>query len=313
MTSLEDLRFIERQQFFDGQRLFAADMQELEAFHRAMRELHNRSLHQPGIGNGFALTGEPGDRELVVHPGYAIDVDGHEIALIEEQRLQVPPVAGADDGGAAYFDLTIAYPADKDLEVAETRAGICHDRGAVRLREMPIFCWVPLVETEAGTFSPEADNLKQDIAAGRKLVIGRIAVLNCALYEKVSLKQRRSARPAHQPYVSCGAHAPDWELFWLFDRDMLKELVAAELRDIFVDGVGELSAQALVAALLRLEAGGVYGDFGAHSMLPFGLRAVIPTAAANFGTTPSYWPRIDGSRVYLLDLADEDDDGPIIV
>ena len=62
MGILEETRFIERLQFFDGQRLFASDLQGLEAFNREMRWLHNRSLHQPGIGSGFAVYGKKGDR-----------------------------------------------------------------------------------------------------------------------------------------------------------------------------------------------------------------------------------------------------------
>mgnify|MGYP001036441712 CR=1 FL=1 len=45
-------QFLERIQFFNGQRLFASDLQALEAFNREMRWLHNQSLHQPGVGSG---------------------------------------------------------------------------------------------------------------------------------------------------------------------------------------------------------------------------------------------------------------------
>ena len=65
--------FTERIAFFDGQRLFASDLQFLEQFNREMRWLHNRSLHQPGIGSGFAVSGNKGDREVRIEPGYAID------------------------------------------------------------------------------------------------------------------------------------------------------------------------------------------------------------------------------------------------
>ncbi len=75
MAALGPGGFVERLQFFDGQRLFASDLQQLEAFHRGMRELHNASLHQPGIGAGLAISGIPGDREVVVGPGYALDLE----------------------------------------------------------------------------------------------------------------------------------------------------------------------------------------------------------------------------------------------
>ena len=44
MSILDQTRFIERQQFFNGQRLFKDDLQTLEAFNREMRWLHNPSV-----------------------------------------------------------------------------------------------------------------------------------------------------------------------------------------------------------------------------------------------------------------------------
>ena len=98
MSILDQTRFIERQQFFNGQRLFKDDLQTLEVFNREMRWLHNKSLHQPGIGNGFAVTGKKGDREVTIGPGYAIDREGREIVLIRDQIEAVPPTAGEPDG-----------------------------------------------------------------------------------------------------------------------------------------------------------------------------------------------------------------------
>ena len=73
MSILDETNFIERLQFFNGQRVSAADLQGIEAFNREMRWLHNTSLHQPGIGSGFAVGGSKGDREVTISPGYAID------------------------------------------------------------------------------------------------------------------------------------------------------------------------------------------------------------------------------------------------
>src|SRR5690606_41682772 len=125
MTGLKDLRFLERQKFFDGQRLFASDLQELESFHREMRWLHNRSLHQPGIGNGYAITGVKGARIVTVGPGYAIDAEGREIVLLAERVLQVPPGAGEPDGKPATSDPTVAHPAAAHRAGAGTRAHVC--------------------------------------------------------------------------------------------------------------------------------------------------------------------------------------------
>jgi hypothetical protein len=119
MDFLNETRFIERLQFFNGQRLFASDLQGIEAFNREMRWLHNKSLHQPGIGNGFAVAGKKDDREVQIGPGYAIDALGREIVLTQTQVEPVPPVAGEEDGTAALFDLTVSYPDDS------TKRGAC--------------------------------------------------------------------------------------------------------------------------------------------------------------------------------------------
>src|SRR6478736_2969964 len=76
MDELGLTQFVERVRFFNGQQLFASDLQSVEAFDRDMRWLHNRSLHQPGIGNGFAITGRRGDRLVTIGAGYASDVGG---------------------------------------------------------------------------------------------------------------------------------------------------------------------------------------------------------------------------------------------
>lgn len=144
MEILKETRFIERLQFFNGQRLFASDLQGLEAFNREMRWLHNKSLHQPGIGNGFAVSGKKGEREVTIGAGYAIDALGREIVLLESQVEPIPPVAGESDGSPALYYLTVSYPDDGDLEETELREGICNTRGAIRLREQPVFCWVRL-------------------------------------------------------------------------------------------------------------------------------------------------------------------------
>src|SRR5437764_2347568 len=124
--------FTERIQFFDGQRLFASDLQDLERFNREMRWLHNQSLHQAGVASGYAVSGNKDDREVTIQPGYAIDSSGREIVLTEATVLQVPPVASDDAGRPVYYDLVVSYPPDGDLKESETRDGVCVSRSAVR-------------------------------------------------------------------------------------------------------------------------------------------------------------------------------------
>jgi hypothetical protein len=225
-------RFAERPQFFDGQRLFAADLQLVEAFNRQMRWLHNRTLHRPGIGNGFAVTGARGERQVTIGPGYAIDGEGREIVLAAALVEPVPPVAGTKSA-PAYFDLTVSYPDDAALAdaAAETRQGVCAPRGVVRLREEPVLCWVRLrpcaVEAAAapverglsagapgatkpvrGCFDAEDSAMRRDVKEYRRLVLARIAVVDCRT-QALDLSPRLSARPTQSPYIACGRAALD--------------------------------------------------------------------------------------------------------
>ena len=210
MATTGAMRFLERNRFFDGQRLFASDLQSVESFNREMRWLHNQSLHQPGIGSGFAITGAKGAREVVVQPGYAIDAEGREIVLAETVVEPVPPVADDGWGQPVYFDLTVSYPDERTLKASETRDGVCAPRGTIRLRESPVFCWVRLgpppdfLATDAG--------LNQAIQDGLRLRLARARVLNCQLERPLSLAQRRNAKPTAQPYVASGSVLPAWSI-----------------------------------------------------------------------------------------------------
>jgi hypothetical protein len=176
-----------------------------------MRWLHNQSLHQPGIGRGLAVTGRRDEREVRVGTGYALDARGREIVLTREKVEQVPPVASETDGQSVFFDLAISYPDDALLEVSETREGICLPRGVVRLREEPVLCWIRLRRDAADRLAPVDSKLRQEVQDGLRIVLARVEVLDCRLRQDVSLAERRSARPARQPYIACGSQGVDWQ------------------------------------------------------------------------------------------------------
>jgi hypothetical protein len=274
MSILDETRFLERLQFFDGQRLFASDLQGPDEFNREMRWLHNRSLHQPGIGSGYAVNGKKGDREVQIGAGYAIDAEGREIVLIETMVVAVPPVAGDVAGAPMIYDLTISYPDDSDLEVTETREGVCLPRGVVRRREVPVFCWVRL----DANGQPVDPQLKQEVLSGMKLVLARAEVLNCQLDKDLSIAQRRNARPPRQPYIVCGEAQPtNWRLFRLNEVG---------------EGTGGIAT----------------GQFTGPVISPFGLSAEIDTSSALFQTTPSYSARISGPRLMTITENGEKED-----
>lgn len=337
MGLLNEPRSVERPQFFNNQRLFAEDLQYLEAFNREMRWLHNQSLHQPGIGNGFAIQGEKGSREVTVGPGYALDVLGREIALIREQKLQVPPVAGNNDGGPVYYDLVVSYPSDQDLEEAETRTGICQTRGTVRLQEEPVFCWVRLRETESGDKGAENARLGKEIEGGFRLVVGRIVVRNCQLLSEPSLAQRRSARPSKCPYLACDDLDPiPCETYWFTDKDetiqSLVELikiwlpVQSQIFASFMSTLNEAEEQSTdeggsevlftssantpmmefepveQVALQTLQYPNLFLGALGPIVLPLGLKFTVDTDCAGFQITPCYSARIAGPRVVTINL-----------
>lgn len=219
MDELGGTPFVERLSFFNGQQLFASDLQAIDDSDRGMRWLHNSSLHQAGVGNGFAVSGLRGGREVSIQAGYAVDAQGREIVLLDTQVEPVPPVSGEPDGQPAYFDLTVSYPSDDDLEEAETRNGVCLPRGAVRLRERPVFCWVRLRRDSEGQLRAVDAGQAAQIQAGMLIVLARAEVLNCQLNADLSIAQRRRARPPQQPTIRCATVAVTWDV-WAVNVDI---------------------------------------------------------------------------------------------
>ena len=270
----------ERPAFFDGQQLEAGDLQDLESYGSELRWLHNRSLHQPGIGNGFAVAGARGDREVVVGAGYALDVDGREIVLTTEERQPVPAVASEPDGRSVFFDLTIAYADEDDLKAAETRAGVCLPGGAVRRLEAPRFCWVRLKRDVQGKPVPEDVALGRDVEQGRRIRLARVEVLNCELRAPVSIDQRREARPPKLPYVVAGITTPERDGTWTSLTDQLNAAEATIDWDALTGG--EVSVKNAVSRFME--------GF-------FAFTRTVNTCAAGFESTPWYTAQIVGPRI----------------
>lgn len=262
MPIIGTARFTERIKFFDGQRLFASDLQDVEQFNREMRWLHNQSLHQAGVASGYAVTGNKDDREVTIEPGYALDSSGREIVLTQPEVIQVPPVANDGQGNPVYYDLTVSYPDDRRLKETETRDGVCAARGGVRLREKPVFCWVELVPTSdlpgAGALSAarqaKLNTLNKEVESGARIRLVRAEVLNCKLNQRLSVTQRRNARPALQPFL-------------LAERTGNDNQWTAQVREFGID-----------------------------------IRLKVDTSTARFRTTPRYFAHVVGERQVQLTI-----------
>lgn len=188
MAEQANISTLERITFFNGQRLTARDLSELQRAHRELRWLHNRSLHGWGIGIGFAVTGERGATAVTVEPGYGIDCLGREIILTEPRTVPVPADPGASEGEDAIYYLVAAYQPDEDQGVAERRPGVCLRGGTVRLTETPRIEWL------------RPDQLHE----GFELILAQAGIRNCRLSRPLSLTARRYAGPARQPYIAAG-------------------------------------------------------------------------------------------------------------
>jgi len=266
MAIVGSTQFLERIQFFNGERLFASDLQALEAFNREMRWLHNQSLHQPGVGSGFQVLGNTGDRQVTISPGYALDSCGREIILTENRILAIPPVADDGSGGSVFYDLTVSYPNDSDLTPSETRDGICMPAGVVRLREEPVLCWARLSD-DLSNRQPVDARLKNWIKTGLFIVLAQVEIFHCQLKHPVSTVQRRNARPAKQPRIACGSFAPtpqQWRVAGLGNASLSSQM--------------DFSTGELTSSSVR-----VYVD--------------VDTSPGHFGATPAYNARLSGKRI----------------
>ena len=141
--------------------------------------------------------------------------------LREPQVEQVPPVSAEPNGRPVFFDLTVSYPSDDDLEEAETREGVCLPRGVVRLRERPVFCWVRLRSDVNRTLRAVSDTQALEIQTGMKIVLARAEILGCRLNADVSIAQRRTARPPQQPIIRCATQAVEWDFWSLSDETIV--------------------------------------------------------------------------------------------
>ena len=207
MTLPSGIPDLTRPDFFDGQRLDATDLSSIYEFHRALRWLHNRALHDWGIASGFGVGGKKGGREVVVAPGYAIDCMGHDIVLSTSTSVVLPAVSGAPTGGPMLLYLTASWLDDDAIDASETRDGVCAEGGAVRRPERPRLRFQNPRDPRAGD-----DRFRR----GLDLVLASVLVQDCKLAAAPSLAERRDAHPATQPYVfadSTPAGATSWRFF----------------------------------------------------------------------------------------------------
>ncbi len=177
---MTDVPQLERVRYFPGELLTAGDLTAAADYDRQMRWLHNRSLHNWGIGFGLDVLGDRGDTSVTVNPGYAIDIEGREIILAAPCQLPIPAVPGGPAGDAAIYYVVANYVADADEATEERRdAAACGSTsGAVRLSNAPAIRW----------------KTARQLVVGYDVVLGEVSIVNCVLAAAVSTNARRYAR-----------------------------------------------------------------------------------------------------------------------
>jgi hypothetical protein len=165
---------LDRLNYYNGQRLEASDLKLEQEYHIRVRRWLNKSLYSAGIARGLEVRAEkltaadqnagkkPGPR-VVVSPGLALDADGHEIILWDEERLVVigdgrHSTATGSDAVVEGMYLTIRYNEDvtaveKDgCEIASAGApsgGRPAWGGPTRVRAKPLFAWRTFLPPES--------------------------------------------------------------------------------------------------------------------------------------------------------------------
>lgn len=174
---------LERVLFFQGELLTADDLTTVDDNNRQLRWLHNRSLHNWGIGFGLDVLGARGDTSVTVAPGYAIDSNGREIILSSSMKQPTPAVPS----GTYYL---VADYVDDSGQTAEGQRGAtaCNASGAVRLSNVPLIAWKTVSQLNVGI----------------DIVLAQVVIQNCVLKQNPSSSPRRYSTPGFLPYLKAG-------------------------------------------------------------------------------------------------------------
>ena len=178
---------LERLNYYNGQRLEASHLKlEQEYFIRVRRWL-NRSLYSQGIADGLEVRVEPNSSTVAVGPGLALDIDGREIILVEEERVT-----------ALYEEayLTIQY---REETLAEDQAG-CSPHSSTPGQAGSRLAWGGPSRVLARPLLSWSDGLPHESSG--KVILARVTLdAKCAMVETVEADVRRYVGEASQAKV----------------------------------------------------------------------------------------------------------------
>lgn len=101
---------LDRLNYFNGQRLEAADLKLEQQYHIRVRRWLNKSLYTTGIAQGLEVASDPAQSmNVIVSPGMALDSEGREIILLDQVSVPVVGTPSAMPGIVSGNYLTIQY------------------------------------------------------------------------------------------------------------------------------------------------------------------------------------------------------------
>lgn len=146
---------LERLNYYNGQRLEASDFKTEQDYHIRTKRWLNKSLYSAGIARGLEVREVPGIPSVMVSPGLALDSEGREIILLEEEQVEVYSYAGTDESTVVgnylvieYAEETIAYEKGGCAVRAEgtsANKSITNWGGPSRIQAQVKFSWVSFV------------------------------------------------------------------------------------------------------------------------------------------------------------------------
>lgn len=118
-----------RLKYFTHQFLREQDFEAEQAYHIAMRRLHNRAVHGWGIVEGLAVH-KKNEKEITIDPGVAIDGQGREIVLTNQVTRDL---SSFERNSHTY--ITISYDETLDDSDRYSSGGV---EGYTRTTESPL-------------------------------------------------------------------------------------------------------------------------------------------------------------------------------
>jgi hypothetical protein len=111
---------LERLNYFNGQRLAAADFRSEQGYHMGVRRLLNRSLYSAGIVKGLEVLKHPSDtHKVVVRSGLAFDHLGRELALLADAQVQVMGAPSTSKGVVFGNLIALSYREQRTQPVSD--------------------------------------------------------------------------------------------------------------------------------------------------------------------------------------------------